>query len=84
MSGTLSFAANETSKTVTVTEKTPAASSKFGYSAGATSGYRNYRFEVLDLNGFLLTYRERNWQVTGVITRAASGHHQPLALYGWL
>ena len=39
----------------------------------STSGYRNYRFEVLDLNGFLLAYRERNWQVTGVITRAASG-----------
>ena len=39
----------------------------------STSGYRNYRFEVLDLNGFLLTYCVRSWQVTGVITRAASG-----------
>lgn len=70
-SGTLTFAANETGKTVNVTERTP--TDIFQYAAGQTSGYRSYRFEVLDMNGFELASKERSWQVTGVITKAAQG-----------
>jgi len=74
VSGTLSFAAGETSKTVTVTERT--GTGMFQYAAGtASSGYRQYRFEVLDLNGFLLASCDRIYEVTRVKTQAASGNY---------
>ena len=47
VSGILSFAAGETSKTVSVTECTPTS----GPSMYTTTGYRYYRFEVLDQYG---------------------------------
>ncbi|MBR1498817.1 MAG: hypothetical protein IJ615_04205 [Bacteroidaceae bacterium] len=72
VSGTLNFAADETSKTVSVTERT--ATGMFQYAAGSGgSGYRQYRFEVLDANGFLLAYRTRSLEVTRVLTEATSG-----------
>lgn len=72
VSGTLNFAADETSKTVSVTERT--ATGMFQYAAGSgSSGYRLYRFEVLDANGFLLAYRTRSLEVTRVLTGATSG-----------
>ena len=72
-SGTLTFAADETSKTVSVTERT--ATGMFQYAAGSgSSGYRQYRFEVLDANGFLLASSTRKFEVTRrVLTHATSG-----------
>ena len=71
-SGTLTFAADETSKTVSVTERT--ATGMFQYAAGSgSSGYRQYRFEVLDANGFLLASSTRSLGVTRVKTEATSG-----------
>ena len=73
VSGTLNFAADETSKTVSVTERT--ATGMFQYAAGSgSSGYRLYRFEVLDANGFLLASSTRKFEVTRrVLTHATSG-----------
>ncbi len=72
VSGTLNFAADETSKTVSVTERT--ATGMFQYAAGSGSnGYRQYRFEVLDANGFLLASSTRSLEVTRVLTGATSG-----------
>ena len=73
ISGTLTFAADETSKTVSVTERT--ATGMFQYAAGSGgSGYRQYRFEVLDANGFLLASSTRKFEVTRrVLTHATSG-----------
>ena len=74
VSGTLNFAADETSKTVTVTERT--ATEMFQYAASSgSSGYRLYRFEVLDENGFLLASRTRSFEVTRVKTEATSGKY---------
>ena len=73
-SGTLTFEAGETSKTVSVTERT--AAGMFRYAAGSgSSGYRQYRFEVLDANGFLLASRLRGFEVTRVLTQATSGNY---------
>ena len=72
VSGTLTFAADETSKTVSVTERTATGMFKYAASSGS-SGYRQYRFEVLDANGFLLASRTRSFEVTRVLTSAASG-----------
>ena len=72
VSGSLAFSAGQTSKTVSVTERT--ATGMFQYAAGSgSSGYRQYRFEVLDANGFLLAYRTRSLEVTRVKTEATSG-----------
>ena len=74
VSGTLNFAADETSKTVTVAERT--ATEMFMYAAGSgSSGYRLYRFEVLDENGFLLASSTRKFEVTRVLTGATSGNY---------
>ena len=74
VSGTLNFAADETSKTVTVAERT--ATEMFMYAAGSgSSGYRLYRFEVLDANGFLLASSLRKFEVTRVLTGATSGKY---------
>ena len=54
-SGTLTFAADETSKTVTVTESTPGTDA-YKYQT-ATS--RTYRFEVTDLGGYVLASKDR-------------------------
>ena len=54
-SGTLNFAANETSKTVTITESTPGTDA-YKYQT-ATS--RTYRFEVLDRDGYILASKDR-------------------------
>ena len=54
--GTLTFAADETSKTVTVTEKTPTADA-YKYQ---TASSRTYRFEVTDLGGYLIAYKDRS------------------------
>ena len=54
--GTLTFAADETSKTITVTEKTPSADA-YKYQ---TASSRTYRFEVTDLGGYVLAYKDRS------------------------
>lgn len=69
-SGTLTFNAGETTKTVNVTELT--ATGMFKYAAGYSSWNRSYRFEVLDANGFLLADLDRNIGVTRVQTQALS------------
>ena len=75
VSGTLTFAADETSKTVTVTERTATGMFKYAASSGS-SGYRQYRFEVLDANGFLLNFCLRKFEVTRrVKTEAMSGSY---------
>lgn len=56
-SGTLAFAADETSKTVTVTESTPGTDA-YKYQTGSAS--RTYRFEVTDLGGYLIAYKDRS------------------------
>lgn len=74
VSGTLTFAADEKSKTVSVTERT--GTGMFQYAAGSgSSGYRQYRFEVLDENGFLLASSLRKFEVTRVLTGATSGRY---------
>ena len=55
-SGTLSFAANDTSKTVTVTESTPGTDA-YKFQSGTT---RSYRFEVLDSDGYILASKDRS------------------------
>jgi hypothetical protein len=70
VSGTLTFNAGETTKTVNVTELT--ATGMFKYAAGYSSWNRSYRFEVLDANGFLLADLDRNIGVTRVQTQALS------------
>ena len=73
--GTLTFAVGETSKTVTVTERTATGMFKYAASSGS-SGYRQYRFEVLDANGFLLNFCLRKFEVTRrVKTEAMSGSY---------
>ena len=54
-SGTLNFVADETSKTVTVTESTPGTDA-YKYQTAAN---RTYRFEVTDLGGYILASRDR-------------------------
>ena len=58
-SGTVEFPANETSVTVEVEELTPSIESNAHYMC-QESNTRTYRFEVLDLNGFLLAYKDRS------------------------
>lgn len=70
VSGTLTFNAGETTKTVNVTELT--ATGMFKYAAGYSSWNRSYRFEVLDAYGFLLAGLDRNIGVTSVQTQALS------------
>ena len=72
VSGSLTFADGETSKTVNVTERTATGMYQYAASSGS-SGYRQYRFEVLDENGFLLAYLNRSLAVTRVLTGAMSG-----------
>ena len=55
-SGTLFFAANDTSKTVTVTESTPGTDA-YKYQTGTE---RTYRFEVLDKDGYVLASKDRS------------------------
>ncbi len=56
VSGELSFAANDTSKTVTVTESTPGTDA-YKYQTGTE---RTYRFEVLDKDGYVLASKDRS------------------------
>ena len=55
-SGTLTFTAGQTSKTVTVTESTPGTDA-YKYQTATT---RTYRFEVLDRDGSVLGYGDRS------------------------
>ncbi|MCR5828063.1 MAG: hypothetical protein K6G53_06570 [Bacteroidales bacterium] len=55
VSGTLTFAASETSKTINVTEGTPGTDA-YKYQDGTT---RTYRFELLDRDGSVLASRDR-------------------------
>lgn len=65
-SGMLNFQANEASKTVTVKEKVPT-TDVFKYAVSQSgNGVLDYRFEVLDANGFLLTSCDRSCAVTAV------------------
>ncbi|MBO4801077.1 MAG: hypothetical protein J5545_04345 [Bacteroidaceae bacterium] len=57
VSGTLAFAADETSKTVTVTETAKDKVAKEYRFQTVTS--RSYRLEVTNTNGYLLAYRDR-------------------------
>ena len=70
--GSLTFTAGQTSKTVSVTERTSTGMFQYAASSGG-SGYRLYRFEVLDANGFLLASLNRKFEVTRVKTEATSG-----------
>jgi len=56
VSGDITFAAGESSKTVEVTERTPK-DRAYKFQNGAT---RTYRFEVMNLLGFLLAYLDRS------------------------
>ena len=53
--GELSFVANETTKTVNVTEQAP--KEQYRFQEGTS---REYRFEVLDVNGFELTHTDHS------------------------
>lgn len=61
VSGSLTFSSGQTSKTVTVTEKTPS-TQYYQYQDGTT---RTYRFEVTDQGGFQLAYKDRTY-TTGI------------------
>ena len=62
-SGSISFGKNEDSKTVEVTEKTPAANAAYKYQSGSTS--RSYKLEVTDRAGYLLKGCTRNINYDG-------------------
>ena len=64
-SGTLNFKADQASQTVIVKEQVPTGVFQYAVSQSA-NGYLNYRFEVLDANGFLLTSCDRSCAVTKV------------------
>ena len=66
--GTLSFAAGETSRTVSVTERSPDADA-FRYQTGA----RSYRLEVLDSYGEFLAGAEKTIEYGPAYTVPASG-----------
>ena len=66
MSGTLDFAADETVKTVIVTENTPG-TEVYKYQDGTT---RSYRFEVLDKDGYVLASGDRSITTGTRITKA--------------
>ena len=56
-SGTLQFDADHNERTITVTEANGTISFRYRYQNGTT---RSYRFEVLDVNGFQLAYKDRS------------------------
>ena len=56
---TYTFPANETTKTVEVTESTPGTDA-YKYQNSTT---RSYRFEVLDVNGFELKHYDRTYSI---------------------
>ena len=55
VSGSLAFSAGQTSKTVTVTERNPDAEI-YRYQTGSQ---RSYRFELLDIDGTVITHRDQ-------------------------
>ena len=55
VSGSLTFAAGQTSKTVTVTERNPDADI-YKYQTGSR---RKYRFELLDIDGTVIAHRDQ-------------------------
>ncbi|MBQ7494820.1 MAG: hypothetical protein IJT75_03515, partial [Bacteroidaceae bacterium] len=57
VSGELTFDAEHNTRTVTVEEKTPTADA-YKYQTGSAS--RTYRFEVTDLGGYLIAYKDRS------------------------
>lgn len=67
VSGSLNFAAGQTSKTVTVTESNPATEA-YKYQTGSQ---RQYRFEVLDIDGTVIAQRDRT--VSGTTPFTYSG-----------
>ena len=75
VNGTISFAANERSKTVDVTELTPESVYQYMAMPSTTESHRSYRFEVLDRDGFLLAYCDRNVAATTVVSYASSGNY---------
>jgi len=64
VSGTLNFAAGQTSKTVTVTEGNPDAEI-YRYQTGSR---RSYRFELLDIDGTVITHRDQTVVTTSPFT----------------
>ncbi len=64
VSGSLTFTAGQTSKTVTVTEGNPDAE-VYRYQ---TDSRRSYRFEVLDIDGTVITHRDQTVNTTTPFT----------------
>ncbi len=64
VSGSLTFTAGQTSKTVTVTEGNPDAE-VYRYQTGSR---RSYRFEVLDIDGTVITHRDQTVNTTTPFT----------------
>ena len=64
VSGSLTFTAGQTSKTVTVTEGNPDAE-VYRYQTGSR---RSYRFEVLDIDGTVITHRDQTVVTTTPFT----------------
>ena len=83
VSGSYTFPANETTKTVEVAESSPGTDA-YKYQ---TTTQRSYRFEVLDVNGFELAHNDRTYttgaqfssakvskSVTNLVTMTSSGN----------
>ena len=66
-SGTLTFTAGQTSKTVTITESTPGTDA-YKYQTGTE---RKYRFEVLDRDGYILAASDRTMTTGSNVTSTA-------------
>ena len=64
VSGSLTFAAGQTSKTVTVTERNPDAE-VYRYQTGSR---RSYRFELLDIDGTVITHCDKDVNTTTPFT----------------
>jgi len=64
VSGSLTFTAGQTSKTVTVTEGNPDVE-VYRYQTGSR---RSYRFEVLDIDGTVITHRDQTVNTTTPFT----------------
>ena len=80
VSGSLTFAAGQTSKTVTVMEGDPDAE-VYRYQTGSR---RSYRFEVLDIDGTVITHRDQTVITTTPFTYSGTNVNNAIPNYSFV
>ena len=80
VSGSLTFAAGQTSKTVTVTEGNPDAE-VYRYQTGSR---RSYRFELLDIDGTVITLRDQTVITTTPFTYSGTNVNTSIPNYSFV